>query len=76
MQKDTFLKFWFVLQPLLTALVMSIALSLTILIVSLSLLRTFHEARPVEPITHRQLVTELPFVKPLTDVIAGRESRQ
>jgi MFS family permease len=46
------------------------------LIVSLGLLRTFHEARPVEPITHRQLVTELPFVKPLTDVLAGRESRQ
>ena len=46
------------------------------LIVSLGLLRTFHEARPVEPITHRQLVTELPFVKSLTDVLAGRESRQ
>lgn len=46
------------------------------LIVSLGLLRTFHEARPVEPISHRRLVTELPFVKPLTDVLAGRESRQ
>jgi hypothetical protein len=45
------------------------------LIVSLGLLRTFHEARPVEPITHRQLVTELPFVKPLTDVFTGREGR-
>lgn len=45
------------------------------LIVSLGLLRTFHEARPVEPITHRQLVTELPFVKSLTDVFVGRESR-
>jgi len=46
------------------------------LIVSLGLLRTFHEARPVEPITHRQLVTKLPFVKPLTDVLAGRGGRQ
>jgi MFS family permease len=46
------------------------------LIVSLSLLRTFHEVRPVEPITHRRLVTELPFIKPLTDVLAGRGSRQ
>ncbi len=45
------------------------------LIVSLGLLRTFHEARPVEPITHRQLVKKLPFVKPLTDVLAGRGSR-
>jgi len=46
------------------------------LVVSLGLLRTFHETRPVEPITHRRLVTELPFVKPLTDVFVGRESRQ
>lgn len=46
------------------------------LIVSLGLLRTFHEARPVEPITRRQFVTQLPFVKPLTDILAGRESRQ
>ncbi len=45
------------------------------LIVSLGLLRTFHEARPVEPITHRRLVTEVPFVKPLTDVFIGRENR-
>jgi hypothetical protein len=30
----------------------------------------------VEPITHRQLFTKLPFVKPLTDVLAGRGSRQ
>jgi MFS family permease len=43
------------------------------LIVSLSLLRTFRETRPVEPISHRRLVTELPFVKPLTDVLSGRE---
>ncbi len=46
------------------------------LCVSMGLLRTFHEARPVEPITHRQLVTKLPFVKPLSDVLAGRGNRQ
>lgn len=46
------------------------------LIVVLGLLRTFRETRPVEPITHRQLVTELPLIKPLTEVLAGRESRQ
>jgi hypothetical protein len=45
------------------------------LIVVLSLLRTFRETRPVEPITHRQLVTELPLIKPLTDVFVERESR-
>jgi MFS family permease len=46
------------------------------LLVSFGLLRTFRETRSVEPITHRQLVTELPFVKPFTDVFVGRESRQ
>jgi MFS family permease len=46
------------------------------LIVSLGLLRTFHEARPVEPITRRRFVTELPFVKPLTEVLTGRDARQ
>ncbi len=45
------------------------------LIVSLSLLRTFKEARAVEPISHRELFSELPLIKPLTDVIGGRESR-
>jgi len=45
------------------------------LMVSLSLLRTFREPRLVEPISHRRLVAELPFVKPLTDVLSGRESR-
>jgi len=45
------------------------------LMVSLSLLRTFREPRLVEPISHRRLVAELPFVKPLTGVLSGRESR-
>ncbi|MBI4400780.1 MAG: MFS transporter, partial [Nitrospirae bacterium] len=45
------------------------------LVVSLSLLRTFKEARTVEPISHRELFSELPLVKPLTDAIGGRESR-
>lgn len=45
------------------------------LVVSLSLLRTFREARTVQAISHRKLFAELPFVKPLTDAIAGRESR-
>lgn len=35
------------------------------LIVSLSLLKSFRETRAVEPITHRDLVSELPLVKPL-----------
>jgi len=42
------------------------------LVVSLSLLRTFNEARTVEPISHRKLFSELPLVKPLTDVLIGR----
>lgn len=44
-------------------------------VVSLSLLRTFREARTVQAISHRKLFSELPLVKPLTDAIAGRESR-
>lgn len=46
------------------------------LIVSLSLLRSFKETRPVEPISHRELFTELPLIKPLTAAFGGRESRQ
>jgi len=46
------------------------------LFVSLSLLRTFKEARAVEPISHRKLVSELPLVKPVTDVLVGRGSPQ
>jgi MFS family permease len=46
------------------------------LIVSLSLLRSFHETRSVEPISHRRLMTELPLIKPLTGVFGGRSWRQ
>jgi MFS family permease len=46
------------------------------LLVSLSLLRSFHEPRPVEPISHRELVTELPLIKPLTEAIGGLAARQ
>ncbi|MBI3809123.1 MAG: MFS transporter [Nitrospirae bacterium] len=45
------------------------------LIVSLGLLRTFHEARSVEPISHRELVSELPLVKPLTEAFGGGNRR-
>lgn len=45
------------------------------LIVSLSLLRSFHEARRVEPISHRELVAELPLIKPLTEVFGGGNRR-
>jgi len=45
------------------------------LIVSLGLLRTFHEARHVEPISHRELVSELPLIKPLTEVFGGGNRR-
>ena len=46
------------------------------LIVSLSLLRTFKEARSVEAISHRRLFSELPLVKPLIGVLGGRITRQ
>ncbi len=45
------------------------------LIVSLGLLRTFHEARRVEPISHRELVSELPLIKPLTEAFGGGNRR-
>ena len=45
------------------------------LVVSLSLLRAFHEARSVEPISHRELVSELPLIKPLTEVFGGGNRR-
>ncbi|TAL10515.1 MAG: MFS transporter [Nitrospirae bacterium] len=45
------------------------------LVVSLSLLRTFHEARRVEPISHRELVAELPLIKPLTEAFGGGNRR-
>jgi MFS family permease len=46
------------------------------LVVSLSLLRTFGETRPVEPISHRDLFSELPLVKPLNGVLSGRPGQQ
>jgi MFS family permease len=46
------------------------------LVVSLSLLRTFREGRSVESITHRQLVLELPLIKPLAAAFSGRIVRQ
>jgi MFS family permease len=45
------------------------------LLVSLSLLRSFHEARSVEPISHRELVSELPLIKPLTEAFGGGDRR-
>ncbi len=46
------------------------------LIVSLSLLGTFREARSVEPISHRDLVAELPLIKPLADTFGGGARRE
>jgi MFS family permease len=43
------------------------------LIVSLTLLGTFGEARAVEAISHRQLLTKLPLVKPLSEAFGKRE---
>lgn len=43
------------------------------LVVSVSLLGTFSEARAVEAISHRQLLTELPLVKPLSQALGKRE---
>ncbi len=45
------------------------------LVVSLSLLRSFREARSVEPISHRDLVGELPLIKPLTEAFGGGNRR-
>jgi MFS family permease len=45
------------------------------LVVSMSLLRTFHEARSVEPISRRALVSELPLIKPLTEAFGGGNRR-
>ena len=46
------------------------------LVVSLSLLRTFHETRGVEPISHRELFFELPLIKPLSEVFGGEGRRE
>lgn len=45
------------------------------LVVSLSLIGAFHEARNVEPISPRALVSELPLIKPLTEVFGGGPRR-
>ncbi len=45
------------------------------LAVSLSLLRTFHESRSVEPISRRALVAELPLIKPLSEAFGGGNRR-
>lgn len=42
------------------------------LVVSVSLLRTFRETRAVEPISHSDLLAELPLVKPLAEVLGGK----
>ena len=36
---------------------------------------TFHEARSVEPISRRALVSELPLIKPLTEAFGGGNRR-
>jgi len=46
------------------------------LIVSLSLLGTFREERRVEPISRRDLVAELPLIKPLADTFGGGARRE
>jgi MFS family permease len=46
------------------------------LVVSLSLLGTFREIRAVEPISHGELLIELPLVKSLADVFSGNGVRQ
>lgn len=45
------------------------------LVVSLTLLKSFKEGRAVAPISHRELVHELPLIKPLTAVLGLRASR-
>lgn len=46
------------------------------LAVSACLLRTFKEPRPVEPISHRRLLRELPLIKPLSNALAVRDWRR
>jgi predicted MFS family arabinose efflux permease len=46
------------------------------LIVSLTLLNTFRERRRVTPISHRDLVSELPLIKPITVAIGSRILRR
>jgi MFS family permease len=46
------------------------------LAVSVSLLGTFAETRKLEPASRREMVAHLPLVKPLVDVLGGRDSWQ
>ena len=46
------------------------------LLVSLTLLNSFKERRRVTPISHRDLLGELPFIKPITAVIGSRIIRR
>lgn len=46
------------------------------LAVSAALLRTLREHRPVEPISHRGLLRELPLIKPLGDALDARAWRR
>lgn len=46
------------------------------LAVSAALVRTLREHRPVEPISHRGLLRELPLIKPLGDALDGRDWRR
>ncbi len=45
------------------------------LLVSVSLLGTFHEHRQVAPISHRQFLTELPLIRPVAQTIISRGER-
>jgi MFS family permease len=45
------------------------------MVVSVTLLNTFREARTVTPISHRQLFKELPLIRPLAVVLGSRPSR-
>lgn len=72
-------------QLLLFGLVLPLASNLPILflasgifrlVVSLTLLNTFTERRRVTPISHRELVSELPLIKPISAAIASRLARR
>jgi MFS family permease len=72
-------------QLLLFGLVLPLASNLPILfltsgilrlMVSLTLLNTFKERRRVTPITHRDLMSELPLIKPIAAVIGGKLVRR
>jgi hypothetical protein len=46
------------------------------LMVSLTLLNTFKERRRVTPITHRDLMSELPLIKPIAAAIGAKFVRR